>query len=106
MAFCEQNRVPENTVNAVGVTVEELCHNIAVYAATSGNNAVDVCVRVFPDKVNVRLRDNGAEFDPTDYIDNSGKRITGLELVRMLSSTINYNRVLGFNVTNVAINYN
>ncbi len=106
MAFCEQNQVPENTVNAVGVTVEELCHNIAVYAATSGNNAVDVCVRVFPDKVNVRLRDNGAEFDPTDYIDNSGKRITGLELVRMLSSTINYNRVLGFNVTNVAINYN
>ena len=105
MAFCEQNQVPENTVNAVGVTVEELCHNIAVYAATSGNNAVDVCVRVFPDKVNVRLRDNGAEFDPTDYIDNSGKRITGLELVRILSSTINYNRVLGFNVTNVAINY-
>jgi anti-sigma regulatory factor (Ser/Thr protein kinase) len=86
--------------------VEELCHNIAVYAAENGNNAVDVCVRVFPDKVNVRLRDNGAEFDPTDYIDNSGKRITGLELVRMLSSTINYNRVLGFNVTNVAINYN
>ncbi len=106
MAFCEQNQVPENTVNAVGVTVEELCHNIAVYAAENGNNAVDVCVRVFPDKVNVRLRDNGAEFDPTDYIDNSGKRITGLELVRMLSSTINYNRVLGFNVTNVAINYN
>ena len=105
MAFCEKNQVPENTVNAVGVTVEELCHNIAVYAAENGNNAVDVCVRVFPDKVNVRLRDNGAEFDPTDYIDNSGKRITGLELVRMLSSTINYNRVLGFNVTNVAINY-
>ena len=58
-----------------------------------------------PDKVNVRLRDNGAEFDPTDYIDNSGRHITGLELVRMLSSSINYNRILGFNVTNVAISY-
>ena len=105
MAFCVKNNVPENTVNAVGVTVEELCHNIATYARTNGNNAVDVCVRVMPDKVNVRLRDNGAEFDPTDYIDNSGKRITGLELVRMLSSSVNYNRVLGFNVTNVAIAY-
>ncbi len=105
MAFCVKNNVPESTVNAVGVTVEELCHNIATYARTSGNNAVDVCVRVMPDKVNVRLRDNGAEFDPTDYIDNSGKRITGLELVRMLSSSVNYNRVLGFNVTNVAIAY-
>ena len=105
MAFCEKNGVPENTVNAVGVTVEELCHNIATYANTGGNNAVDVCVRVLPDKVNVRLRDNGAEFDPTDYIDNSGKRITGLQLVRMLSSSVEYNRVLGFNVTNVAVNY-
>lgn len=105
MAFCENNQVPENTVNAVGVTVEELCHNIATYASSDSNNSVDVCVRVLPDKVNVRLRDNGMEFDPTDYIDNSGKRITGLKLVRMLSSTINYNRILGFNVTNVAISY-
>lgn len=105
MAFCEKNDVPETTVNAVGVAVEELCHNIATYAKSDTNNAVDVCVRVMPDKVNVRLRDNGAEFDPTDYIDNSGKHITGLELVRMLSSSINYNRILGFNVTNVAINY-
>ena len=105
MAFCEENGVPETTVTAVGVTVEELCHNIATYARSDTNSAVDVCVRVMPDKVNVRLRDNGAEFDPTDYIDNSGRHITGLELVRMLSSSINYNRILGFNVTNVAISY-
>ncbi|MBQ9515873.1 MAG: ATP-binding protein [Ruminococcus sp.] len=103
MAFCEKNGVPETTVNAVGVSVEELCHNIATYAKSDSNSAVDICVRVMPDKVNVRLRDNGAEFDPTDYIDNSGKHITGLQLVRMLSSSIDYNRILGFNVTNVAI---
>ncbi len=103
MAFCEKNGVPETTVNAVGVSVEELCHNIATYAKSDANSSVDVCVRVMPDKVNVRLRDNGTEFDPTDYIDNSGKHITGLQLVRMLSSSIDYNRILGFNVTNVAI---
>ncbi len=105
MVFCQKNHVPENTANAVGVTVEELCHNIATYAKTAANSAVDVCVRVFPDKVNIRLRDNGAEFDPTDYLDNSGKRITGLSLVRMLSSSIEYNRVLGFNVTTVTVAY-
>ena len=105
MAFCEKNKVPEATVNMVGVTVEELCHNIATYASSDSNSSVDVCVRILPDKVNIRLRDNGAEFDPTDYIDNSGKHITGLKLVRMLSSSINYNRILGFNVTNVAIAY-
>ncbi|MBQ4237888.1 MAG: ATP-binding protein [Ruminococcus sp.] len=103
MAFCEKNGLTENTVNAVGVTVEELCHNIATYAKTNAGNSVDVCIRILSDKVNIRVRDNGTEFDPTDYIDNSGKRITGLELVRMLSSSVEYNRILGFNVTNVAI---
>ena len=105
MAFCEKNGLTENTVNAVGVTVEELCHNIATYAKTNAGNSVDVCIRILSDKVNIRVRDNGTEFDPTDYIDNSGKRITGLELVRMLSSSIEYNRILGFNVTNVAISF-
>ncbi len=105
MAFCEKNGLTENTVNAVGVTVEELCHNIATYAKTNAGNSVDVCIRILSDKVNIRVRDNGTEFDPTDYIDNSGKRITGLELVRMLSSSVEYNRILGFNVTNVAISF-
>ncbi|MBQ9461425.1 MAG: ATP-binding protein, partial [Clostridia bacterium] len=105
MSFCAEKSLPENTVNAVGVTVEELCHNIATYARSSSNKTVDVCVRIFDDKVNIRLRDNGVEFDPTDYIDTGGKRITGLTLVRKLSSSITYNRVLGFNVTNVTINY-
>ncbi len=105
MTFCKENSLPENTVNAVGVAVEELCHNIATYARSSSNKTVDVCVRIFDDKVNIRLRDNGTEFDPTDYIDTSGKRITGLQLVRKLSSSVSYNRVLGFNVTNVTISY-
>lgn len=105
MAFCEKNGLNENTVTAVGVTVEELCHNIATYAKTNAGNSVDVCIRILSDKVNIRVRDNGTEFDPTDYIDNSGKRITGLELVRMLSSSVEYNRILGFNVTNVAISF-
>lgn len=105
MAFCEKNGLTENTVTAVGVTVEELCHNIATYAKTNAGNSVDVCIRILSDKVNIRVRDNGTEFDPTDYIDNSGKRITGLELVRMLSLSVEYNRILGFNVTNVAISF-
>ena len=105
MAFCEKNHVPETTANAIGVVVEELCHNIAMYSTSGSSNAVDVCVRVFPDQVNVCLRDDGAAFNPTDYIDNSGKRITGIQLARILSSSIDYNRVLGFNVTNVAISY-
>ncbi|MBP3793131.1 MAG: ATP-binding protein [Ruminococcus sp.] len=105
MSFCEKNNVPENVANLVGVTVEELCHNIAVYASSAAADTVDVCVRILENEVNIRIRDSGSEFDPTDYIDNSGRQITGLELVRKLSSGINYNRILGFNVTNVTVSY-
>jgi anti-sigma regulatory factor (Ser/Thr protein kinase) len=105
MSFCEKNSVPENVANMVGVTVEELCHNIATYANSESADTVDVCVRILDNKVNVRIRDSGNEFDPTDYIDNSGRQITGLELVRKLSSGVNYNRILGFNVTNVTVSY-
>ncbi len=105
MDFCKQNNVPDNIANIVGVSVEELCHNIATYVSAESSDTVDVCVRIFDNKVNVRIRDSGNEFDPTDYIDNSGRQITGLQLVRKLSTSVDYNRVLGFNVTNVAVSY-
>ena len=37
MKFCKEQNVPENTVNAIGVTLEELCHNIATYSKNKGN---------------------------------------------------------------------
>ncbi len=52
----------------------------------------------------LKLRDNGNIFNPTQYVDDSGREVTGLKLVRSLTSSIEYNRVLGFNVTVVTVN--
>ena len=52
----------------------------------------------------LRLRDNGKIFNPTEYVDDSGREVTGLKLVRSLTSSIEYNRVLDFNVTVVTVN--
>lgn len=41
---------------------------------------------------------------PRNYMDDSGWIITGLQLVRALSSAIEYNRVLDFNVTTITVN--
>ena len=60
MAFCEKNGLTENTVNAVGVTVEELCHNIATYAKTNAGNSVDVCIRILSDRKSTRLNSSHA----------------------------------------------
>ena len=51
----------------------------------------------------LKLRDNGKIFNPTEYRDDSGKSITGLEMVRAIASSVEYNRVIGYNTTVVNI---
>ena len=104
VAFCEENGVEANLAHNIGVAVEELCVNSATYAAKGQTDSVDVYVKVSDRNVVLRLRDNGKIFNPTEYVDDSGREVTGLKLVRSLTSNIEYNRVLDFNVTVVTVN--
>ena len=51
----------------------------------------------------MRIHDNGIIFDPTSFKDDSGKEITGLDLLRPMNINTEYNRVLGFNNTIVTM---
>lgn len=104
VAFCEENGVEANLAHNIGVAVEELCVNSATYAAKGQTDSVDVYIKVSDQCVVLRLRDNGKIFNPTEYVDDSGREVTGLKLVRSLTSSIEYNRVLDFNVTVVTVN--
>ena len=86
----------------MAVSAEELAVNAAKYAYQVDND-IDICLRILDDKLVLRFRDNGRMFNPTEFIDDSGEEITGLSLVRTLTPDINYNRVLGFNVTTVTV---
>ncbi len=101
--FCKENGVDPRISNAVGITAEELCRNISIYSKTPRNPTIDILIRILGGSVTIRLRDNGPAFDPTKYIDNSGREITGLELVRSLSSGIEHSRVLEMNLTSVTV---
>lgn len=102
--FCAKNGVEENLSHDIGVALEELCVNTAKYAAKSQSDSVDIYLKVSDKYVILKLRDNGNVFNPTEYIDDSGREVTGLKLVRSLASSIEYNRVIGFNVTVVTVN--
>ncbi len=102
--FCEENGVEKNLSHNIGVAVEELCVNTAKYAAKSQSDSVDIFVKVSDKSIVLRLRDNGNIFNPTEYQDDTGREVTGLKLVRSLTSSIEYNRVIGFNVTVVTVN--
>lgn len=102
--FCNENGVEPNLSHNIGVALEELCVNTAKYAAKTQSDSVDVFLKISEKYVVLKIRDNGNVFNPTEYIDDSGREVTGLELVRTLTSSIEYNRVIGFNVTVVTVN--
>lgn len=104
VAFCNENGLEPTLAHHIGVAVEELCVNTARYASSGQSDSVDIFLKISENCVVLRLRDNGRIFNPTKYVDDSGSEVTGLELVRALTSKIEYNRVIGFNVTVVTIN--
>lgn len=104
MAFCESNSVDKNYATLVAVAVEELCVNTARYAYSPQCKDIDVFIKISEEKIILRLRDNGKIFNPTEYVDDSGRIITGLKTVRSICSEIEYNRVIGYNTTVLSIN--
>ena len=103
IAFCRENSLDENLATRLGVATEELCVNTAKYAYSPQAKAIDVFVKIGEKNVILKLRDNGKVFNPTEYQDDSGKVITGLQMVRDVTNKIEYNRVIGFNTTLVTI---
>lgn len=102
IVFCDKNHVDPDLTNVLAVSSEELAVNIVKYAYKR-KNEIDVCLRILEDKLVLRFRDNGIIFNPTKYIDESGREITGLSVVRSITPDITYNRVLVFNVTVVTV---
>lgn len=104
--FCQKNGIEDTVSNIIGVSVEELCVNTAKYASSAKSDMIDIFLRITPEAVILKVRDNGNVFNPTEYIDNSGETITGLQLLRSISSKVEYNRVVGFNNTIVTVDRN
>lgn len=104
VSFCIDQGVEPNLSHDIGVAVEELCVNTAKYASKTQSDSVDIYLKVSDKSVLLKLRDNGNIFNPTEYVDDTGREVTGLMLVRSLTSSIEYNRVIGFNVTVVTVN--
>lgn len=103
VGFCEANGVESGIAHRIGVSVEELCVNTAKYAASAKSDMVDIFLKITDDAVILKVRDNGKVFNPTEYIDDSGREITGLKMVRDISSKVDFNRVIGFNTTIVTV---
>ncbi|MCR5212092.1 MAG: ATP-binding protein, partial [Lachnospiraceae bacterium] len=98
-----ENDVGETLCNRIGLAVEELCTNIAKYAYGDRKDDVDIFLWINKSSVVLRIRDNGEMFNPTEFIDESGREVKGLEVLRAMPIRMEYNQVLGFNNTIITV---
>ena len=103
ISILRENDVSETICNRMGLAAEELCTNIAKYAYGDRKDDVDIFLRIDKSSVVLRSRDNGAMFNPTEFIDDSGREVKGLEVLRAMPTKMEYNQVLGFNNTIITV---
>ena len=101
--LCLQSNVSPVAANILALSAEELCTNTAKFAYRPKSKYIDLFLKFYADKIILKVRDNGAVYNPITYIDKSGREVTGLKTLRSLPSEIIYNRAIGFNMTIVIL---
>lgn len=101
-AFCEENGVLPNTANLAAMASEEMTVNIIKYGGKSAR-WIDVNLSIEEDEMRLRIRDNGIPFNPAEYtFDSDGYEFHGIELVKRISSKVDYIRTMDMNNTVIA----
>ncbi len=97
--FCSKNSVSPDRANLAAVAAEEMMVNIIKYGGKSVH-WIDMNLSVETEEIRLRIRDNGIPFDPTEYIFDSDEfDIHGIELVKRISSKVDYIRAMDMNNT-------
>lgn len=97
--FCAQNSVSSGRANLAAVAAEEMMVNIIRYGGKSVH-WIDVNLSIEQQEMRLRIRDNGIPFNPSEYIFDRGEfDIHGIELVKRVSSEVDYIRAMDMNNT-------
>ncbi len=104
--ICEQGRdhnMDEKMLNKISLCIEEMAGNVVRHAFKPGEKKwFDVLILDKPDSVVVRMRDNGAAFDPWRYLnmasDSEEEERYGIKIISSLASQFGYSRNMGLNV--------
>lgn len=97
--FCSENKVSSASSNLAAVAAEEMMVNIIRYGGKSVH-WMDVNLSVETEEIRLRIRDNGIPFNPAEYIiDREEFDIHGIELVKSISSKVDYIRAMDMNNT-------
>jgi len=108
----EESRYPPETLNEIGIAVEEIFVNIADYAYAPDTGKVSISISK-NDKLLIRFEDSGRPYNPLEHADpDLDKNLCereigglGIFLVKKIMDSVEYSRVDGKNILEISKNF-
>lgn len=96
--FGENRTLRQETLNTLSLFIEELAGNVVQHAFKPDEKRwLDLTILDKPEKLIIRIRDNGVPFDPLAYLSTGEVEGYGLLIVQKLAEKIEYRRNMGLN---------
>ena len=100
--FCRQNDIPRNKGVFLAIAFEEAALNIINY--NEHVDMIDICLLLEGGNLIVRIRDNGAPFDPLAFVDDEDiLQMNNIKLLERLTDQKTYTRIMNMNNTVLSI---
>ncbi len=97
--FCREKNISSNKANLAAVCAEEMTVNLIKFGGKT-SNWIDINLCLEEDVCRLRIRDNGVNFNPLEYNQDSEEfDIHGIELVKKISRSMDYIRAIDMNNT-------
>lgn len=99
---CIDNGIDGKNANIIGLAAEEIAVNISRYGYKRfKRNYIDINLSKADGRLILRIRDDGAAFDPTQYRDDEQSvfRLGGINMIKNTATKLSYIRVLNMNNT-------
>ncbi|MEF2837462.1 MAG: MATE family efflux transporter [Oscillospiraceae bacterium] len=96
--FGRNRSITQETLNLLSLCIEEMAGNVVQHAFKPGEKRwLDLTIMDKPDRVIVRIRDNGTAFDPLAYLSSGEERGYGILMIHKLAESFEYRRSMGLN---------
>jgi len=97
-SFAEKRGMDEKALHTLSLCIEEMAGNVVKHAFKPGEKRyLDLTLVDKESHLLLRLRDNGAAFDPFAYLSVRKKEDHGIQLVHALADGVSYRRSMGLN---------
>lgn len=96
--FGKERSISDNTLHILSLCIEEMAGNVVRHAFKAGEKRwLDVTIIDKSEIIILRLRDNGAPFDPLAYLSKGTGDTYGIKMIHALTENFEYRRSMGLN---------